>query len=1013
MAAPSLSRAALGAPRVLGGPGGPRARPRAWSSGTPAAGTPPAGESPASPAWDGPERARLRGREQREKRQRLRRERGAGEGQVGNWGDWEGLGGTGRGAGGELGGLGGTGRGAATGVPLPPRYSPRYVEAAWYQWWERGGVFSPPPPEQAPGGAPVLSLVLPPPNVTGSLHLGHALTVTLQDALVRWRRMQGWSVLWVPGTDHAGIATQAIVERWLWQQRRQRRQDLGRAEFLREVWRWKERHGDEILQQLRALGASLDWSRCAFTMDPGFSRAVTEAFVRLYEAGLIRRDQRVVTWSCALRSALADIEVEPRVLTGPTALSVPNCPHPVTFGVLVTFAYPVEGDDGLEVPVATTRPETLFGDVAVAVHPQDPRYMHLQGRQVRHPFSGALLPVVSDPSVEPQLGTGAVKVTPGHSPQDLALARAHALPLLSVIADDGTLCPPGGGWLQGVPRFEARARVVAALAQRGLLRGVQDHAMTLPLCSRSGDVVEFLLKRQWFLTCGDMARGALQAVTSGRLRLVPKFHEKNWKSWMENVGDWCLSRQLWWGHRVPAYQVRAGPAPGPAQGGPAGAAPQEGPWAVGRSEAEARAAAARALGCPAQELHLQQDPDVLDTWFSSALFPFAALGWPEQSADLGRFYPHSLLVTGSDLLFFWVARMAMLGQQLTGQLPFSQVLLHSLVRDPQGRKMSKSLGNVIDPRDVIGGATLQELQEKLQSRTLDPQELRAAQEGQRRQFPQGIPECGADALRLALSTHDAHGPEIRVGVASVLTQRRFCNKVWNAVGFVLRALQGDRDPQSPPSRWSPRPPWTAGCWPAWRGRWPSAAAGWRRWRCTGPWLPCRASGCGASATSTWRWPRRPCSALSSGRAPGPCWRPGPSWGCASWPPSPPSWPRSSGSACPAPPPAPPPSAGPPSPTPSSWPTGAAPSWRRRWRPCWISSGPCGGCARPCASGGPPAPKCWCSARSRLVIGWSRSSLPSRRSRGRGLCSSSPRGRSRGRAGRGLPRLPEPSCTCGS
>ncbi|XP_068034516.1 valine--tRNA ligase, mitochondrial [Anomalospiza imberbis] len=618
--------------------------------------------------------------------------------------------------------------------------------------------------------------------------------------------MQGWSVLWVPGTDHAGIATQAIVERWLWQRRRLRRQDLGRAEFLREVWRWKERHGDEILQQLRALGASLDWSRCAFTMDPAFSRAVTEAFVRLFGAGLIRRDERVVTWSCALRSALADVEVEPRVLTGPTALSVPNCPHPVTFGVLVTFAYPVEGDDGLEVPVATTRPETLFGDVAVAVHPQDPRYLHLQGRQVRHPFSGALLPVVSDPSVQPQLGTGAVKVTPGHSPQDLALARAHGLPLLSVIGDDGTLCPPGGGWLQGVPRFEARARVVAALAQRGLLRGVQDHAMTLPLCSRSGDVVEFLLKRQWFLSCGDMARGALQAVTSGRLRLVPKFHEKNWKTWMENAGDWCLSRQLWWGHQVPAYQVKGGHQ-GP-QGGHRGGqgGPQEGPWFVGRSEAEARAAAAGALGCPPEELHLQQDPDVLDTWFSSALFPFAALGWPEQGPELSRFYPTSLLVTGSDLLFFWVARMAMLGQQLTGQLPFEQVLLHSLVRDPQGRKMSKSLGNVIDPRDVIGGATLQELQEKLQTRTLDPQELQAAQEGQRRQFPQGIPECGADALRLALSTHNAHGPEIRLGVASVLTQRRFCNKVWNAVGFVLRALEGERGPPKPPEEVVPVAP---------------------------------------------------------------------------------------------------------------------------------------------------------------------------------------------------------------
>ncbi|XP_032940007.1 valine--tRNA ligase, mitochondrial [Catharus ustulatus] len=770
------------------GPGAP---------GPPPAGPPQGGESPGSPSWDRPERARLRGREQREKRQRLRRERAEGregaarEPRVPKWSPKE-----------ELEyrhPLGPDGK-KATQVPLPPRYSPRYVEAAWYQWWERGGVFR--PPQQPPQGVPHLSLVLPPPNVTGSLHLGHALGATLQDVLARWRRMQGWSVLWVPGTDHAGIATQAVVERWLWQRRRQRPQDLGRAEFLREVWSWKERHGDEILEQLRALGASLDWSRERFTMDPGFSRAVTEAFVLLFRAGLIRRDLRAVTWSCALRSSISDIEVEPRVLAGPTQLSVPNCPHPVTFGVLVTFAYPVEGDDGLEVPVATTRPETLFGDVAVAVNPRDPRYLHLHGRRVRHPFSGALLPVVSDDSVEPGRGTGAVKVTPGHSPQDLALARAHSLPLLSVIGDDGALCPPGGGWLQGVPRFQARPLVVAALAQLGLLRGVQDHAMTLPLCSRSGDVVEFLLKRQWFLSCEEMAREALQAVTSGRLHLVPKFHEKNWKSWMENVGDWCLSRQLWWGHRVPAYQVREPPgAPG------AAGVAQEGPWFVGRSEAEARAEAAETLGCSPGQVQLQQDPDVLDTWFSSALFPFAALGWPEQSADFGRFYPNSVLVTGSDLLFFWVARMVMLGQRLTGQLPFQKVLLHSLVRDSQGRKMSKSLGNVIDPRDVIRGATLQELQEKLQSRTLDPKELKVAQEGQSLQFPRGIPECGADALRLALSSHNVQGPEIRVGVASVLTQRRFCSKVWNGVGFVLRALEREGGvPKMDPEQVSPVTP---------------------------------------------------------------------------------------------------------------------------------------------------------------------------------------------------------------
>ncbi|KAM6289187.1 LOW QUALITY PROTEIN: valine--tRNA ligase, mitochondrial-like, partial [Aegotheles albertisi] len=684
-----------------------------------------------------------------------------------------------------------------TGVPLPPSYSPQYVEAAWYDWWERLGVFT--PPRRSPGGQRVLSLVLPP-HVTGSLHLGHALGVTLQDVLVRWRRMQGWAVLWVPGTDHAGIATQAVVERWLWQQRGLRRQDLTREELLREAWGWRQRHGDEILAQLRALGATLDWSRCAFTMDPGFSRAVTEAFVRLHGEGLTQ-DLRIVTWSPALRSALADIEVEPRALTGPTALSVPGCPHAVTFGVIVTFAYPVEGDDGLEVPVATTRPETLLGDVAVAVNPRDPRYQHLHGRRLRHPFTGRLLPLLTDPSVEPQRGTGAVKVTPGHSAQDLAVARAHGLSPLSVIGDDGTMCPPGGGWLQGVHRFVAREEVVAALAQLGLYRGTQDHAMTLPLCSRSGDVVEYLLKSQWFLSCQGMAQKAREAVTSGRLRLIPKFHEKIWRSWMDNVGDWCLSRQLWWGHRVPAFRV------GVADGGAPPARAPEGLWVVGRSEAEAEAAAARTLRCPPGSLRLHQDEDVLDTWFSSALFPFACLGWPEESPDLRRFYPTGCWGQEGDLLFFWVARMAMLGHHLTGHLPFTQVLL-PLVRDSRGRKMSKSLGNVIDPRDVTAGAT-GELLQKLHQKLLDPHELAVATEGQCHQFPHGIPQCGTDALRMALCSYSAHGDDVRFDVAAALAQRHFCNKVWNALKFVLGAL-GPRfvpipaeevEPRRPMERW--------------------------------------------------------------------------------------------------------------------------------------------------------------------------------------------------------------------
>ncbi|XP_031465980.1 valine--tRNA ligase, mitochondrial-like isoform X2 [Phasianus colchicus] len=459
---------------------------------------------------------------------------------------------------------------------------------------------------------------------------------------------------------------------------------------------------------------------------------------------------------------------------------------------------------GLELPVATTRPETMLGDVAVAVHPMDPRYQHLHGRHLRHPFTGQLLPVVTDPTVEPTRGTGAVKVTPGHSHPDLALARAHGLPLLSVIGDDGTMCPPGGGWLQGVHRFVARDKVVTALSQRGLYRGTQDHAMTLPMCSRSGDVIEYLLKDQWFLQCQEMAQCAREAVVSGRLQLVPRFHEKNWKTWMDNVGDWCLSRQLWWGHRVPAYKVGVSP--------PGSDPPDRGLWVVARSEDEARDEAARLCHAPPRDIELQQDPDVLDTWFSSALFPFAALGWPEETPDLRRFYPTTLLETGSDLLFFWVARMVMLGQELTGHLPFSQVLLHSLVRDAAGRKMSKSLGNVIDPRDVIGGASLQELQEKLRRTVLDPHELAVASEGQKRQFPHGIPECGTDALRLALCSHNVHGDDIRLDVAAVLNQRHFCNKVWNAVKFVLASVGPHFIPR-PPEEVAGRShalPWTGG-----------------------------------------------------------------------------------------------------------------------------------------------------------------------------------------------------------
>lgn len=670
--------------------------------------------------------------------------------------------------------------------PLPPAYSPRYVEAAWYQWWVREGFFKPEYQARLPHATgETFSMCIPPPNVTGSLHIGHALTVAIQDALVRWHRMRGDRVLWVPGSDHAGIATQAVVEKQLWKEKGVRRHELSREDFLTAVWQWKHEKGGEIYEQLCALGASLDWDRECFTMDAGSSTAVTEAFVRLYNSGLLYRNRQLVNWSCTLRSAISDIEVESRPLPGRTVLQLPGCPTPVSFGLLVSVAFPVDGEPGAEVVVGTTRPETLPGDVAVAVHPDDPRYTHLHGRQLLHPLTGQLLPLITDTSVEPHVGTGAVKVTPAHSPADAEMGARHGLTPLSVIAEDGTMTSLCGDWLQGLHRFVAREKIMCTLRERGLFRGLQEHPMVLPICSRSGDVVEYLLKSQWFVRCQEMGDRAAKAVESGALELWPSFHQKSWQHWFAHIGDWCVSRQLWWGHQIPAYLVV----------GEKVEDDRKEFWVVGRSEAEARAKAAKQTGRPGAELTLERDPDVLDTWFSSALFPFSALGWPQETPDLAHFYPLSLLETGSDLLMFWVGRMVMLGTQLTGQLPFSKVLLHSMVRDRQGRKMSKSLGNVLDPRDIISGQELQVLQAKLRDGNLDLGERDIAAAAQKKDFPYGIPECGTDALRFALCSHGILGGDLHLSVSEVLNYRHFCNKLWNALRFILRALGEDFVPQ--------------------------------------------------------------------------------------------------------------------------------------------------------------------------------------------------------------------------
>ncbi|XP_030105896.1 valine--tRNA ligase, mitochondrial isoform X3 [Mus musculus] len=421
--------------------------------------------------------------------------------------------------------------------PLPPAYSPQYVEAAWYQWWVREGFFKPEYQARLPQATgETFSMCIPPPNVTGSLHIGHALTVAIQDALVRWHRMRGDRVLWIPGSDHAGIATQAMVEKQLWKEQRVRRHELSREDFLRAVWQWKHEKGGEIYEQLCALGASLDWDRECFTMDAGSSAAVTEAFVRLYNSGLLYRNRQLVNWSCTLRSAISDIEVESRPLPGRTVLQLPGCPTPVSFGLLASVAFPVDGEPDTEIVVGTTRPETLPGDVAVAVHPDDPRYTHLHGRQLRHPLTGQLLPLITDTTVQPHVGTGAVKVTPAHSPIDAEIGTRHGLTPLSVIAEDGTMTSLCGDWLQGLHRFVAREKIMCTLREQGLFRGLQEHPMVLPICSRSGDVVEYLLKSQWFVRCQEMGDLAAKAVESGALELWPSFHQKSWQHWFAHIG---------------------------------------------------------------------------------------------------------------------------------------------------------------------------------------------------------------------------------------------------------------------------------------------------------------------------------------------------------------------------------------------------------------------------------------------------------------------------------------------
>ncbi|KAI9034393.1 tRNA synthetases class I-domain-containing protein [Hyaloraphidium curvatum] len=677
--------------------------------------------------------------------------------------------------------------------PMANSYSPKAVESAWYPWWEQCGFFKPeltPEGNAKPEGTYVIPI--PPPNVTGSLHLGHALTNSIQDAMIRWNRMLGKTVLWNPGCDHAGIATQVVVEKKLWKEQKKSRHDLGRTTFTAEVWKWKDQYGDRIYNQLRRLGGSFDWDRAKFTMDPDLYNAVQEAFIRLHDEGIIYRENRLVNWCTSLKTALSNLEVENVEIEGRTLRGAPD--HDPSkkyeFGMLASFAYPVDGSDE-EIVVATTRLETMLGDTAVAVHPDDERYKHLVGKNVRHPFQDRLLPIIADSMVDKDFGTGAVKITPAHDFNDFEAGKRNNLPSINILNEDGSLNKNAAPF-EGVMRYDAREAVEKELEKKGLFRGKTANKMMLPICGRSNNVVEPLMKPQWWVRSKPLAEPAIEAVRNGTLEIVPKTSEKDWFAWLENIQDWCISRQLWWGHSVPAYLVHIKGTLSDSADGKF--------WVAARTEEEAmEKALAKFPGTTKEDIRLEADPDVLDTWFSSGLWPFSIFGWPNKTKDLELYYPNALLETGWDILFFWVARMVMMGIRLTGEVPFKKVFCHAMVRDRYGRKMSKSLGNVVDPLDVIEGISLEALHQTLLGGNLDPREVEKAKEGQKRDYPNGIPECGTDALRFALCNYTSDGRDINLDILRVEGYRKFCNKLWNATKLTLKQLGDNYVPAASPA----------------------------------------------------------------------------------------------------------------------------------------------------------------------------------------------------------------------